>query len=184
MIFYPTRKHISIETYRERCFGGEVWQLIDDLISGRRVMFFLPGSLPVGAVGFLVVVPGVSMVVLLLTTLFQDATPAFGGTFMVAGSFVCVILHGAFMLPVLLGFLYAQQDLVRYLSVLKTLSLLCLMYGFFASAQTFVLLLSAAGFATATLMSYLARSLSFTLFADLMRVKRLYYQHKKQLTQS
>lgn len=88
------------------------------------------------------------------------------------------------MLPVLLGFLYAQQDLVRYLSVLKTLTLLCLIYGFFASAQTFVLLFATAGFATATLMSYLARSLSFTLFADLMRVKRLYYQHKKQLTQS
>ena len=41
---------------------------------------------------------------------------------------------------------------------------------------------SAVGLATAMLMSYLARSLSFTLFADLMRVKRLYYQHKKQQT--
>lgn len=184
MIFYPTRKQISIETYRERCVGGEVWQFIDDLMNGRRMMLFLPGSLSFGAVGFLIVIPAISIFLLLLDTSFKNETPAFQGIFMMASGVVFVTTHGIFMMLTSLGFLYAQQDLVRYLSVLKTLSLLCLMYGFFASAQTFVLLLSAAGFATATLMSYLARSLSFTLFADLMRVKRLYYQHKKQLTQS
>lgn len=182
MIFYPTRKQMSIETYRERCFGNEVWQFIDDLISGRRVMLFLPGSLPVGAVGFLFVVPVASILVLLLVTLFDHESPSVGGTFILACGLALTLVHGFFMTSVMLGFIYAQQDLVRYLGVLKMLSLLCLIYGFFASAQTFVLLFSAAGFATATLMSYLARSLSFTLFADLMRVKRLYYQHKKQLT--
>lgn len=183
MTFYPARKQMTVDTYRERCFGNEVWQLIDDLMNGRRVMFFLPGSLSFGAVGFLIIIPAISIFLLLLDTSFKNETPAFQGIFMMASGAVFVITHGIFMMLVSLGLLYAQHDLVRYLSVLKTLTLLCLVYGFFASAQTFILFFSAVGFATATFMSYLARSLSFTLFADLMRVKRLYYQHKKQQTE-
>src|SRR5690606_39935717 len=96
MTFYPTRKQMTVDTYRERCFGNEVWQFIDDLVNGRLVMLFLPGSLPVGAVGFLIVIPGVAIVISLLFTVFKNETPAFSGTFMVAGSFLLVIIHGIF----------------------------------------------------------------------------------------
>jgi len=179
MIFYPTRKQINAAEYQERCIDSDAWHLIHSVATGKRAVLFPPGGLYFGLVGFLVVIPVAAIVFFLMLTLFSSKSDAFIGSFLFVSALSSAAIHCGFMLSVSLGFIYAQQDLVRYLWGLVAITSGCLVYGLLVSASSTYLLLPLVGSVVAVLMLRLAKSLPFTLYADLMRTKRVYFKHKK-----
>jgi hypothetical protein len=178
MILYPTRNRLSKDDYRTSCVDGEAWKLIDSIATGKRAVVFLPGSLAFGSVGFLGIFPGALLLSFVLLSMLQATPASVQGSFIFIGATITTVIHCAFMFRVSLGHLYAQQDLVRYLKVLLAASCGFIFYSLLQGLGFGYLLLSIAAALLAGLVLRLSRSVSFSLYADLMRVKRLYLQER------
>jgi hypothetical protein len=176
MNMYPTRAKFTRDAYLNLVVGGEAWVLMKDIISGKRVVLFLPGSIKFGFVGFLGVVPISSIIISLIFTVFKNSEPAIVGKFMMSAGILLTFIHAFMMMLVGLGLIYAQQDLMRYLTVLMIVNLLCLLLGVLYSAPLGVMTYVTFGWVVSLMLLYYAKSTSFTLYADLMRIKRICYQ--------
>lgn len=184
MILYPTRTRLSKDDYQASCVGGEAWNLIDSISTGKRALIFLPGSLTFGTVGFLGIFPAAALLSFILL-LVLSATPASAqGNFIFFGATVATIIHCALMLRVSLGFVYAQQDLVRYLQVILAISCGSIVYGILKGSTFGYLLLPIFATLLAAFLVRLSRSTNFSLYADLMRVKRVYLRQRSAQTKA
>lgn len=100
---------------------------------------------------------------------------------MVAGVVAVILLHGSLMLRALLGHIYAQQDVVTFLLLLLATCCGFTAYAFIKGVPAGLTLLPILATVLAAFVFSLSRSANFTLFAELMRVKRLYLkEHDKQ----
>lgn len=178
MSMYPTRAKFTRDAYRDVVVGGEAWVLMKGIASGKRVVLFLPGSVKFGLVGFFGVIPISSIIILLMFTIFKSSEPAVISKFMMGAGILLTFIHGFMMMLVGLGLVYAQQDLIRYLTVLTTVNFLCLLLGAFFPAPLGVTIYVTFGWVISLMLLYSARSASFSLYADLMRIKRIHYQEK------
>ncbi len=180
MISYPTRAQVTPRAYRDQCVNGEVWQLIDSISKGNLFLAFTPGGLALGTVGFLGNFPGLALILFLQFTTFQNEPIDFRGYFVVIGILGVVLTHGVLMLRVLLGQVYAQQDLLLYLKLMLAtccgFTAFALVKGLSFSDTIFPL----AATALAAFLFWLSRSVSFTLFAEIMRVKLIYLKERDE----
>jgi hypothetical protein len=165
--------------YREYVKNTPTWQLIDDLIHLRKIMRWLPGSTSGVAVGFLIVVP-VSAWVMVLSEIFKDAPPETHVPHLLALGMASVVIHCSFMFCTSMGFVWGQKYLIRYLWCLQFLSLIFLGVSFYIKAPPFVVGFAVVGLAVAVFMGSLARGKMFTVYAEIMRVKRIYMQDRRE----
>lgn len=165
--------------YREYVKTTPAWALIDDLVHGRKVMLWLPGSTSGVGIGFLIVVPVVAWL-MVLSEIFKDAPPETYVPHLLAFGALSVVSHSCFMFCMSMGFIWGQKYLLRYLWVLQFLSLIFLTVAIYAKAQPFVIGFAAVGLAVAAFMWSLARGKMFTVYAELMRVKRIYQQDRRE----
>lgn len=170
---YPIRNQYSRGALEAKCLEGWAGEYIAALYNGKRSSELPPGGLKFVGLGALIVVPVSSMIIYLMLTLFSHQPPAFHGKFLMGAALTSAAVHSFFMVRVTLGYLYAQQDLVRYLIGLVALSTGILIFGLRYGISTLALL-PAVGALTAAFMHALARSTEFTKYAELMRAKRLY----------
>jgi hypothetical protein len=165
--------------YREYVKNTPTWQLIDDLIHLRKIMRWLPGSTSGVAIGFLIVVP-VSGWMTVLSEMFSDAPPETHVPHILALGMLSIVIHSSFMFCVSMGFIWGQKNLIRYLWCLQFLSLIFLGVAFYIKAPPFVVGFAVVGLAVAVLMGSLARGKMFTVYAEIMRVKRIYMQERRE----
>lgn len=165
--------------YREYVKTTATWQLIDDLIHLRKMMRWLPGSTSGVAIGFLIVVP-VSAWVAVLSELFKDAPPETHVPQLLAFGAISVVIHCSFMFCMSMGFIWGQKYLIRHLWVVQFLSLIFLGVAIYINAPPFVIGFAVAGWAVAAFILSLARGKMFTVYAEIMRVKRIYMQDRRE----
>ena len=165
--------------YREYVKTTPTWRLIDDLVHHRKVMLWLPGSTSGVGVGFLIVVP-VSAWLAVLLGIFKGEPPETYLPHLLAFAALSVVCHSCFMFCMSMGFIWGQKYLIRYLWGLQLLSLIFLGTAIYAKASTWVIGFSALGLAVAAVMGSLARGKMFTVYAEIMRVKRIYMQDRRE----
>lgn len=178
MIFYPTRARFTQEEFRKTCVDGEAWNLVDSIFTGKRAFLFLPGSLAFGAVGFLGHAPGTAILFFFVFAVFDSQPVAFRGYLAVFGIAFVVVVHALFMFRTNIGLVFAQQDLVRYLNVLLAVCCGLTVYGLFSGMDPTSVLFPIIGAVMAAFVLWLSRSISFALFAQIMRVKRIYLKYR------
>lgn len=163
--------------YREYVKTTATWQLIDDLIHLRKMMRWLPGSNSGVAIGFLIVVP-VSAWMTVLSEIFQDEPPETHVAQIWALGMLSAVIHGSFMFCMSMGFIWGQKYLIRYLWVVQFLSMIFLGVAIYIKAPPFVIGFAVAGWTVAAFILSLARGKMFTVYAEIMRVKRIYMQDR------
>lgn len=164
--------------YREYVKTTATWQLIDDLIHLRKMMRWLPGSNSGVAIGFLMVVP-VSACMMVLVEVFKDEPPETHLAQIWALGMLLYLIHCSFMFCMSMGFIWGQKYLIRYLWVVQFLSMIFLGVAIYIKAPPFVLGFAVAGWAVAAFILSLARGKMFTVYAEIMRVKRIYMQDRR-----
>lgn len=165
--------------YREYVKTTATWQLIDDLIHLRKMMRWLPGSNSGVAIGFLMVVP-VSACMMVLVEVFKDEPPETHLAQIWALGMLLYLIHCSFMFCMSMGFIWGQKYLIRYLWVVQFLSMIFLGVAIYIKAPPFVLGFAVAGWAVAAFILSLARGKMFTVYAEIMRVKRIYMQDRRE----
>lgn len=165
--------------YREYVKTTATWQLIDDLIHLRKMMRWLPGSNSGVAIGFLIVVP-VSAWMTVLSEIFKDEPPETHVAQIWALGMLSAVIHGSFMFCMSMGFIWGQKYLIRYLWVVQFLSMIFLGVAIYIKAPPFVIGFAVAGWTVAAFILSLARGKMFTVYAEIMRVKRIYMQERRE----
>ncbi len=165
--------------YREQVKNTPTWQLIDDLIHLRKIIRWLPGSISGVAIGFLMVVP-VSAWVAVLSEIFKDAPPETHVPHLLAFGMLSVVIHSSFMFCISMGFIWGQKYLIRYLWCMQLVSLIFLAVAFYIKAPTLVIGFALVGWLVAVFIAGLARGKMFTVYAEIMRVKRIYMQERRE----
>jgi len=165
--------------YREYVKTTATWQLIDDLIHLRKIMRWLPGSNSGVAIGFLIVVP-ISAWMTVLSALFKGEPPETHVAQIWALGMLSIVIHCSFMFCMSMGFIWGQKYLIRYLWVVQWLSLIFFSVAIYIQAPPFVIGFAVAGWAVAAFILSLARGKMFTVYAEIMRVKRIYMQDRRE----
>lgn len=165
--------------YREHVKTTATWALIDDLVHLRKVIFWLPGSTSLVAIGFLMVV-SVSAWMMVLFEVFKDEPPETHLAQIWASGMLLYLIHCSFMFCVSMGFIWGQKYLIRHLWVVQFLSLIFLGVAIYINAPPFVIGFAVAGWAVAAFILSLARGKMFTVYAEIMRVKRIYMQDRRE----
>jgi hypothetical protein len=181
MILYPTRNQISKKDYQAKCVGGDVWELIHLIATHRKFIRFPPGNLSFGTVGFLGSFPGFILLIFLYSTIFRTKPMDFRGYFMAFGIAFVVLLHGLFMLRVVLGQVYAQQDLVTYLRLMFAMCCGFIVFALLKGVSLGYMLFPLAATILAGFLFWLSRSASFTSFAEFTRVKWIYMTERDRI---
>jgi hypothetical protein len=174
-----TRRSSLEAEYREYVKTTVTWQLIDDLIHLRKVIRWLPGSNSGVAIGFLIVVP-ISAWMTVLSALFKGALPETHVAQIWALGMLSIVIHSSFMFCMSMGFIWGQKYLIRYLWVVRLLSLIFLGIAIYVKASPFVIGFAAAGFVVSAFILSLARGKMFSVYAEIMRVKRIYMQDRRE----
>lgn len=166
--------------YREHVKTTPEWALVDDLVHLRKVIHWLPGSISCAATGFLNVVP-VSAWMVVLSALFDGAPPETHVAQVWVFGMLSIVVHSCFMFCMSMGFIWGQKYLIRYLWGVNLLSVTLLAAAIYIKAQTFVVGFALVGSAVAVFMLSLARGKRFTAYAEIMRVKRIYMQDRREM---
>lgn len=181
---FPIRGQVTVDDYRAQCRSSDWWMVFHEVFSGQRGHVIPPGGVHLILLGMLIVVVAGGVIVFLMASLLAEPTMQVWGAVVFSITMVMPLTHCAFMLPVSLGFLYAQQNLVYYLSALFGIVLGVCVYGVYKIAagdvravESIFLVISLAASLT---MLRLSRSLRFTLYAEFLRIKRIYIQELKK----
>jgi hypothetical protein len=169
--------------YREYVRTTPEWALIDDLAHLRKVIRWLPGSISGAAIGFLNVVP-VAAWTAVLSALFKGEPPETYVAQIWALGMLSIVIHCFFMFSMNIGFVWGQKYLVRYLWGVNLFSVTLLAAAIYSKAQPFVIGFAFVGLAVAAFMLSLARGKRFTAYAEIMRVKRIYMQERREMLAS
>ena len=169
--------------YREYVKTTPEWALIDDLVHLRKVIRWLPGSISCAATGFLNVVP-VSGWMVVLSALFDGAPPETHVAQIWVFGMLSIVVHSCFMFCMSKGFIWGQKYLIRYLWGVNLLSAALLAAAIYTKAQPFVIGFAVVGLMVAAFMLSLARGKRFTAYAEIMRVKRIYLQDRREMLAS
>lgn len=177
---FPVRGQLTADEYRAQSRTSEYWELLDKIANHQVRMVFPPGSVHFFFVGFLIVLIGSGVASFVNFSLLATSSLATKGYFLFGTITLSVLVHCGFMLPVNLGFIYAQQYLVNYLTTLFSLISGVGVYGIYEIAigdiqpSDFLPLFMSLSAALAMLL--LSRSAGFSVYAEIMRVKRVYLQ--------
>lgn len=155
------------------------WQLIDDLVHLRKVTLWLPGSTSAWFVGFGNLIPLGSWIVSIVAA-YADYPPGAHLFIPHVISITFILLHGAVMLCMMLGFKFGQRLVIAYLVLAAVISLMFYLYSLYASQPIAVNWITAAGFVVTAFMVWVAQAKSFTTYAEIMRVKRIYFRERRE----
>lgn len=155
------------------------WQLIDDLVHLRKVSLWLPGSNSALFIGFSIVIPLGSWSSSIFST-FMGRPPGAHLFIPFAVVAIFVLLHCTAMLLVMLGYRFAQKLIVGYLIFVSLVSLIFFFYSLYARLPAALNYFTAVGLVVAVLMVWVAQAKSFTTYAEIMRVKRIYFRERRE----
>lgn len=181
---FPVRGMITVDEYRVQCLSSDWWTIFQAVFSGHKTLVFPPGGVQFIFVGLLIVVVGGGVVSFLNVSLLASSSPPIRASFLFASALVTPVIHGGFMMSVSLGFIYAQQNLVYYLTTLFSLVLGVSVYGAYkiysGDVQLIASALLIASLVSALTILLLSRSSGFTRYAEFSRVKRIYMQENRK----
>lgn len=173
---YPERGRTTKADYLDQWRDSEFWKLACDLQSGRRMLFRPPGLAGTVAVPMLSLLAYVFWGISIADLFFSDAIMPVRAGVIFGGPLIPLVLQAVIIGRLSLGFMFAQQDLVRF----QTTLLIAVAVLFFLNvAENPSQLSDIFGF-VAVAAAYLARRLSsgvgVTSYATLVRLKRLKYE--------
>lgn len=181
---FPIRGQVTVDDYRAQCRSSDWWAVFHEVFSGQRGYALPPGGVHLILLGMLIVVVAGGVIVFLMASLLAEPTMQVWGAVVFSITMVMPLTHCAFMLPVSLGFIYAQERLVYYLAGLfASVSGLCI-YGtynlFIGDVDLIELIPLIVSLLVALAMLLLSQSAGFTSYAEFLRVKRIYIQELKK----
>lgn len=181
---FPVRRQVSADDYRAQCRSSDWWIVLHAVFSGQRAYVLPPGGVHLILIGMLIVVVGAGVIFFLLASMLAAAPPQVWGAVVFSITMVLPLIHCAFLMPVSLGFIYAQERLVYYLGGLfASVSGLCI-YGTYKVVIGDVRLIEFTPLIVSVLVALvilqLSQSTGFTSYAEFLRVKRVYIQQLKK----
>ncbi|WP_097458703.1 hypothetical protein [Mangrovitalea sediminis] len=176
MSAYPERGRTTKADYLDQWKDSEFWALACDLQSGERILFRPPGLAGTVAVPMLSLLAYVFLSISFASLFFRDATMPVRAGIIFGGPFIPLVIQAVIIGRLSLGFMFAQQDLVRF----QTALLIAVAALFFLNIAENTSQLSHVFDLLAVAAAYLAKRLStgigVTSYATLIRLKRLKYE--------